>query len=263
MKSKVRFGAEQYVGVRSRVKRTILEALGEPHFGLRMRALYVSRYLDQVENGDRVLDVGCSHGQMSFWLSQTYPFAQVTGIDLNPVLVRHCNEIQEETGLDNLEFRVADILSISDGTGFDLILCCDVLEHISDWELGLTQMSALLRPGGKLVLHTPHKGFFQSPKFGLRRLLPPAATSPSEEHIHEGFEPDDFTILKAMKIRYELKYTFGPVAMWLHTAYETFREKRYIWRCILTPLLYTIGSIDAHFPKSSGGGILVCAKREI
>lgn len=262
MKSKVRFGAEQYVGVRSRVKRTILEALGEPHFGLRMRALYVSRFLDQVDSGGRVLDVGCSHGQMSFWLSQTYPMAQVTGIDLNPKLIQHCNVIHKETGLDNLEFRVADILSLSDSTGFDLIVCCDVLEHISDWELGLTQMSALLRPGGKLVLHTPHKGFFQSPKFGLRRWLPLSTTTPSEEHVHEGFESDDFAILEAMKIRYELSFTFGLVAMWLHTAYEASRTKRYIWRCILTPFLYMFGSIDAQFTKSSGGGILLCAKRE-
>jgi SAM-dependent methyltransferase len=40
---------------------------------------------------------------------------------------------------------------------FDLVLCSEVVEHISDSKSAIVGMSRILRPGGVLILSTPHR----------------------------------------------------------------------------------------------------------
>ena len=50
--------------------------------------------------------------------------------------------------------------ALLEGGGFDLILCTEVLEHVPDWSTTFTNLSKLLKPGGKCIITAP---FFYMP----------------------------------------------------------------------------------------------------
>jgi SAM-dependent methyltransferase len=58
----------------------------------------------------------------------------------------------------NIEVVLDDIVetALEDGA-FDLVLCSEVIEHIPDPGRALASIHRILRPGGRLVLSTPHR----------------------------------------------------------------------------------------------------------
>jgi Methylase involved in ubiquinone/menaquinone biosynthesis len=73
---------------------------------------------------------------------------------------------------------VRDMDSVNSDT-FDVLLCSQVLEHISEPDKAIKEMARVLRPGGRLVLTVPFLGrlheepfdYFRFTKYGLESLL--------------------------------------------------------------------------------------------
>jgi len=161
-----------------------------------------------------------------------------------------------------IDFAEADLTTYFDGQTYDLIVCCEVLEHIPDWEAALLRLVSLLQPGGCLIIHTPHQGRFQASYFGLRRwfrLKEETMPAVGQGHVREGFLPGDFCGLKDLGLSYEVTFTFGPLAMWAHTVFEAYRGRSRYWHVVLTPLLFALGRLDAQWKHRDGGGLLVKA----
>ena len=254
------FGAEQASTQESTVRRWAFRLFGDLRFGLRLRGWYLARALRDMRGVRRILETGCSHGQMSFWLSRRFPDAVIRCVDIDPRLVAYCTDLAARQGVRNLEFIVADLSDYADPDTYDLVICFDVLEHIVDWQAAVRRMAALLRPGGRLLIHTPRRGRFQDPQFGLRRWFGPrGAAALSVEHVREGFAPEDFAFLRSVNMRYRAGLTFAPLAMWAHTAFEIYRERSWIWHLLLSPLLLALAKIEARRPAREGGGIFVRA----
>ncbi|HEU0315962.1 MAG TPA: class I SAM-dependent methyltransferase, partial [Solirubrobacteraceae bacterium] len=58
----------------------------------------------------------------------------------------------------NIEVVLDDIVaSRLEDESFDLVLCSEVIEHIPDPGAALTSIRRILRPGGRLILSTPHR----------------------------------------------------------------------------------------------------------
>lgn len=95
----------------------------------------------------KVLDVGCSSGQFSERLRERGHY--VVGIDA----LEHPDV---HTRVD--EFHLVDIQDgvPEVGTGYDLIIAGDVIEHVRDPEELLAKLAALLGPGGRLLVSTPN-----------------------------------------------------------------------------------------------------------
>lgn len=98
--------------------------------------------------GGRMLDVGCGYGFALDFARWRHGW-QVTGVEPSYAGARG----RDDLGLD---IRIEPLTASSDvGTGYDVILSSEVLEHVTD-PLGLlTEMSRRLRDGGLLVLTTP------------------------------------------------------------------------------------------------------------
>lgn len=94
-----------------------------------------------------VLDVGCGNGAKLGALLAAVPIPEVCGIDVSAEAVRLAQEAHPRG-----EFRVLDITRERWGRTFDLVLCCDVLEHIADDLAALRQMRRMT--GGHLLITT-------------------------------------------------------------------------------------------------------------
>ncbi len=119
---------------------------------IRRRALALA----QIEPDQRVLDIGCGRGEMV--LACALRGAQVIGVDFSPHAVRLARQL-----LDKFNVRAATAIVQMDAINlgftpnqFDCILMLDLVEHISEERLRplMRQCHRLLKPGGRLVIHT-------------------------------------------------------------------------------------------------------------
>ncbi len=95
-----------------------------------------------------VLDIGCSNGQMMFWLKQLG--FQVKGVELN----QRTAGIARLNGLEVFGGMVND--SPYGPASFDYILLGDIIEHVTDPRGFLIKCHELLAPGGMILILTPN-----------------------------------------------------------------------------------------------------------
>jgi SAM-dependent methyltransferase len=98
----------------------------------------------------RVLEVGCGEGELAERLTATV--GDVVAVDQSARMV----ELTRARGVDA---RVADVqeLPFADES-FDAVLAAWMLYHVPDLDRGLSEVSRVLRPGGRLVATTNGAG---------------------------------------------------------------------------------------------------------
>ena len=109
-----------------------------------------------VDQGAKVLDVGCGFGGTSRYLADKLgPKAEVTGITLSPNQVKRGTELAKERGLSNTNFMVMNALEMEfPDNSFDIVWACESGEHMPDKEAYINEMMRVLKPGGKFVMAT-------------------------------------------------------------------------------------------------------------
>lgn len=105
--------------------------------------------------GLRVLDVGCGGGFVSEEFARLG--SRVVGVDPSEVSIDTARRHAAEAGL-HVDYRVGhgENLPVADGE-FDLVIACDVLEHVSDLQRVLVEISRSLRPGGVFLFDTVNR----------------------------------------------------------------------------------------------------------
>jgi len=107
--------------------------------------------------GLRALDVGCGGGLLA---EEAVAMGfDVTGIDpsVRSLDVARAHATQNQLRID-YRLGAGDALPFS-GATFDVVFCCDVLEHIANWDDVIGEIARVLRPGGILLYDTINRTF--------------------------------------------------------------------------------------------------------
>lgn len=96
----------------------------------------------------QVLEVGCGSGGNSPTFAR---FGQLLAVEPEPMAAEIA---QKRGGVEVVIDSLPDLAVIGDGR-FDLILLCDVLEHVDREQESIRRLTQLLRPGGILVVTVP------------------------------------------------------------------------------------------------------------
>jgi SAM-dependent methyltransferase len=99
----------------------------------------------------RALDLGGGDGRLAAELAAD----ELTIADVSGVALKRAAERVPRARLERIEPDAA--LPLPD-SGLDLVLCVDVLEHVRDVQLLLSEARRVLRPGGLLAVATPAHG---------------------------------------------------------------------------------------------------------
>ena len=120
-----------------------------------LRAELVRRLLPDAPGPIRVLDIGCAAGENAMAVTARLgPEVTTIGMDWgHPPLV----EAQQR--------GMAAVQAVADGVhlpfadaSFDVVMLCEVIEHLVDTDLIVAEAHRLLRPGGAFLVTTPNLG---------------------------------------------------------------------------------------------------------
>jgi len=132
-----------------------------------------------LEEGDRVLDVGCGWGAFAIHAATEYG-AHVTGITLSEPQAQLARERAAAAGVaDKVDIRVMDYREIR-GETFDAIASIGMVEHVGAVNIDLyaSNLASLLKPGGRLLNHGIARlrvGDAEAGPFSERYVFPDAA----------------------------------------------------------------------------------------
>ncbi len=104
--------------------------------------------------GDTALDVCCGTGDLALELaSRVSPDGRVVGCDFSEPMLDLAREKAVERGEPGVRFEWADALSLPyDAERFDAATVGFGVRNLSNLDRGMSEMSRVLRPGGRLVI---------------------------------------------------------------------------------------------------------------
>jgi cyclopropane-fatty-acyl-phospholipid synthase len=106
-----------------------------------------------IENGHRILELGCGWGSFSLWAAEHFPASRVVGVSNSASQREFILGEARRRGLDNLEILTCDMNRFEAPGRFDRVVSVEMFEHMRNWPELFRRISGWLAPGGKLFIH--------------------------------------------------------------------------------------------------------------
>ena len=106
-----------------------------------------------IENGMRVLDLGCGWGSLSLWSAEKFPQCQITSLSNSASQKTFIEGKCAQRGLENLNVITADVGTFDTDERFDRVVSVEMFEHVRNHENLLSRIAKWLRPDGQLFVH--------------------------------------------------------------------------------------------------------------
>jgi ubiquinone/menaquinone biosynthesis C-methylase UbiE len=241
-------------------ERLYIQIFGIPILGLRIRARTILPLLAEIKPPHRILDAGSGRGIMTMECSRRFPEAQVIGADLLESQNAINNQIAQQLGLTNCQFKTWNVLSLPGKETFDVIISSDSLEHLQDDLAGVRMFRKALNPGGYLIIHVPH---LTRNLFGWHRQN----WMDIEGHVRPGYtrsgltkllNDGGFDVIKCVFNYNSLETLVNDLSKLITGA----KEKNRGLYAVCFPLLLAIANIGRLYkPKNDGSGLVCLAVR--
>ena len=149
--------------------------------------VFDSRLIDQIipltgndvvtksNEGALVLDVGCGRGHALNLMAKAFPNSKFIGYDLSEEGIESGRRESKEMKLNNVEFEVKDVGSLSDGDKFDIITAFDTIHDQAHPTNVLSKIYGALKQDGTFLMQDI------------------AASSNTEENIQNPLAPTLYT----------------------------------------------------------------------
>jgi len=142
-------------------------------YGSSKRLAWLVSHLTQ---RDSILELGCGTGYM-ICLPLVKLGYSIQGLDQHAQSIEYGRRVFQEEGVDPSRLKTMDLADMKES--LDVIIASEVLEHLSDRNLGavLRNMKKIIKPTGRLLVTVPNGyGWFEMESFmwnklGLGKLL--------------------------------------------------------------------------------------------
>jgi 2-polyprenyl-3-methyl-5-hydroxy-6-metoxy-1,4-benzoquinol methylase len=200
----------------------------------------------------RILNAGCGSGELSCLLAAAGH--QVVGVDPDPTYIQLARE-RAGNRFPNSTFVVSSIESYTGPGEFDAAVSTDVLEHIEDDRTAFERMTALVRPGGLVLVtvpagqwlfgfHDKQLGHFRRyNKRSLRQLVSDTCTVQNLRYFGGTLIPVCLAYSKWMRKPYPVAKVGGGTS-------------------IVSRVLNALLAAERRLPLPLGTSVLLCAERK-
>jgi cyclopropane-fatty-acyl-phospholipid synthase len=107
----------------------------------------------RIEDGQRILELGCGWGSLSLWLAEHYPNARITGVSNSRTQRHHIESQCAQRGIRNLTILTCDMNRFDIDERFDRVVSVEMFEHMKNYERLLGNIARWLTPAGLLFVH--------------------------------------------------------------------------------------------------------------
>ena len=115
--------------------------------------------------GLKILDAGCGEGHLLEKLYKYQADNDYYGVDLTEIAL-----VKARQRCPQAKFILSDLAKIDlPSAGFDIIICTETLEHISNYRGVLKEFERLLKPNGCLIITFPNEFWWTVSRFFLGR----------------------------------------------------------------------------------------------
>jgi cyclopropane-fatty-acyl-phospholipid synthase len=106
-----------------------------------------------LEDGQRVLELGCGWGSLSLWMAERFSGSEIIAVSNSRPQRAYIEGEAARRGLRNLRVLTVDMNTFETDARFDRVVSVEMFEHISNWPALLARMHDWLQPWGLLFLH--------------------------------------------------------------------------------------------------------------
>lgn len=116
-------------------------------------ALRVTAERAGIEDGQRVLELGCGWGAFSLYLAARFPTARITGVSNSHGQRQFIEAERDRLGLTNLMVITADMNDFQAEGRYDRIVSLEMFEHMRNHRALFRRVHDWLTPGGRFLMH--------------------------------------------------------------------------------------------------------------
>ena len=107
----------------------------------------------RLEDGQRILELGCGWGSLTLWMAERFPASTITAV-CNSFSQREVIEARaKQAGLSNISVQATDVAVFEPEGLYDRVVSVEMFEHVRNWEVLLDRVSGWLTPRSEVFLH--------------------------------------------------------------------------------------------------------------
>ena len=113
----------------------------------------------QLQDGKRILELGCGWGSLTLWMAEHYPGARITAVSNSHSQRAHIEAQAQRRGLGNVQVVTANVAELRLDRRFDRVVSVEMFEHLRNWPEMFRRVAGWLEPGGRFFMHVfVHRG---------------------------------------------------------------------------------------------------------
>lgn len=140
-------------------------------------ALAISCRRAKLEDGMKILELGCGWGSLSLWLADKYPNSTITSVSNSSSQKAYIDMQAASRGLSNLHVITADMNDFNTEGQFDRVMSIEMFEHMRNYGVLFERISRWLRDDGLFFMHifchrrAPYEFLDQGPSDWMTRYF--------------------------------------------------------------------------------------------
>ncbi|MDQ8198571.1 cyclopropane-fatty-acyl-phospholipid synthase [Pelagicoccus enzymogenes] len=107
----------------------------------------------KIEDGHRILELGCGWGSFSLWAAENFPNSQIVSVSNSSGQRTYITGEAQRLGLSNLKVITADMNTFETEESFDRVVSVEMFEHMRNYQQLFARIHSWLNPGAKMFIH--------------------------------------------------------------------------------------------------------------
>lgn len=107
----------------------------------------------ELQDGQRILELGCGWGSLSLWMAEHFPNALITVVSHSTSQKEFIDSRAKAAGFGNLQVVTSDINQFMPEGPFDRVVSVEMFEHVRNHQELFRRIASWLRDNGKLFVH--------------------------------------------------------------------------------------------------------------
>ncbi|HKA00440.1 MAG TPA: class I SAM-dependent methyltransferase [Candidatus Solibacter sp.] len=106
-----------------------------------------------IQNGERILELGCGWGSFSLFAAARFPASRITGVSNSRSQREYILEEARRRNLNNLEIITADMNTFDTAEHYDRVVSVEMFEHMHNYAHLMENLHRWTNPGATLFIH--------------------------------------------------------------------------------------------------------------